>query len=144
MTSDPYDLARFVAAHDADDTYEHALAELNRGRKTGHWMWFVFPQITGLGSSPTAVRYAISSLDEAVAYLAHPVLGPRLTESTQALLTLDGNDPVAVFGGIDARKLQSSMTLFNRAAPQETWFQAVLDRYYGGVEDQGTTALLEG
>ena len=144
MTTDPYDLARFVTAQDADDTYTHALAELHRGRKTSHWMWFVFPQLAGLGSSPTAVRYAISALDEAEAYLSHPVLGPRLTECTQALLTLDGNDPVAVLGGIDARKLQSSMTLFNRAAPQETWFQAVLDRYYGGVEDEGTTALLEG
>ncbi|MHA7283520.1 DUF1810 domain-containing protein [Arthrobacter sp. TMS2-4] len=144
MTDDPYDLARFVAAQDAQGTYAQALAELNRGRKTSHWMWFVFPQIAGLGSSPTAVRYAVASLDEAEAYLSHPVLGPRLMESTQALLSLDGNDPVAVFGGIDARKLQSCMTLFNRAAPQEPWFQAVLDRYYGGVEDPATTSILAG
>ncbi|WP_043440462.1 DUF1810 domain-containing protein [Arthrobacter sp. L77] len=144
MTEDPHDLARFVAAQDAHGTYADALAELNRGRKTSHWMWFVFPQIAGLGSSPTAVRYAIASLDEAQAYLSHPVLGPRLMESTQALLTLDGSDPVAVLGGIDARKLQSSMTLFNRAAPQEPWFQAVLDRYYGGVEDEGTASILAG
>ncbi|WP_434993454.1 DUF1810 domain-containing protein [Arthrobacter sp. Ld5] len=144
MTDDPHDLARFVAAQDAHGTYPQALAELNQGRKTSHWMWFVFPQIAGLGSSPTAVRYAITSLEEAEAYLSHPVLGPRLMESTQALLGLDGNDPAAVLGGIDARKLQSSMTLFNRAAPQEPWFQAVLDRYYGGVEDPATTSVLAG
>ncbi|MBG6224633.1 uncharacterized protein (DUF1810 family) [Arthrobacter sp. CAN_A2] len=144
MTDDPYDLARFVEAQDAGGTYAQALAELNQGRKSSHWMWFVFPQIAGLGSSPTAVRYAIASLDEAQAFLSHPVLGPRLMESTQALLTLDGSDPVAVFGGIDARKLRSSMTLFSRAAPQEPWFTAVLDRYYGGVEDQGTATILAG
>ncbi|MHA7239997.1 DUF1810 domain-containing protein [Arthrobacter sp. TMS1-12-1] len=144
MTDDPYDLARFVEAQDAQGTYAQALAELTRGRKASHWMWFVFPQIAGLGSSPTAVRYAIASLDEAEAYLSHPVLGPRLMESVHALLGLDGSDPVAVFGGIDARKLQSSMTLFDLAAPQEPWFRAVLDRYYGGVEDQGTTSILRG
>ncbi|WP_199277215.1 DUF1810 domain-containing protein [Arthrobacter sp. CAN_A2] len=144
VTDDPYDLARFVEAQDAGGTYAQALAELNQGRKSSHWMWFVFPQIAGLGSSPTAVRYAIASLDEAQAFLSHPVLGPRLMESTQALLTLDGSDPVAVFGGIDARKLRSSMTLFSRAAPQEPWFTAVLDRYYGGVEDQGTATILAG
>ncbi len=144
MTDDPYDLARFVEAQDAQGTYPQALAELQRGRKTTHWMWFVFPQIAGLGSSPTAVRYAIGSLDEARAYLAHPVLGPRLMESVHALLNLDGSDPVAVFGGIDARKLQSSLTLFDQAAPQEPWFRALLDRYYGGSEDRATTSILAG
>jgi uncharacterized protein (DUF1810 family) len=144
VSDDPHDLARFVEAQDAHGTYGEALAELQRGRKTGHWMWFVFPQIAGLGSSPTSVRYAIRSLDEARAYLAHPVLGPRLMESVHALLTLDGSDPVEVLGGIDARKLQSSMTLFDRAAPQEPWFRAVLDRYYAGVEDGTTASILAG
>ncbi len=140
--SDPHDLARFVAAQDAGGTYDQALAELRRGQKSGHWMWFVFPQVAGLGSSPTSVRYAISSLDEARAYLSHPVLGPRLMESVHALLSLDGNDPVAVLGGIDAHKLQSSMTLFDQAAPQEPWFTAVLDRYYAGARDSATTSIL--
>ncbi|MHA7188926.1 DUF1810 domain-containing protein [Arthrobacter sp. MDT2-16] len=141
---DPHDLARFVEAQDAHGTYDQALAELQRGRKTSHWMWFVFPQIAGLGSSPTSVRYAVASLDEARAYLSHPVLGPRLMESVHALLNLDGSDPVAVLGGIDARKLQSSMTLFGRAAPQEPWFTAVLDRYFAGEEDGATTSILAG
>ncbi len=143
MSNDPYDLARFVDAQDANSTYEQALSELQAGHKTGHWIWFVFPQIQGLGSSPTSVRYAITSLDEARAYLSHPVLGPRLLECVHALLNLEGNDPVEVLGGIDARKLQSSMTLFNLAAPQEPWFKAVLGRYYDGVEDQATTSRLE-
>lgn len=144
MSNDPYDLARFVDAQDANSTYEQALSELQAGHKTGHWIWFVFPQIQGLGSSPTSVRYAITSLDEASAYLSHPVLGPRLLECVHALLNLEGNDPVEVLGGIDARKLQSSMTLFNLAAPQEPWFKAVLGRYYDGVEDQATTSRLAG
>ncbi len=140
--SDPHDLARFVEAQDADGTYALAVDELRRGQKTGHWMWFVFPQVAGLGSSPTSVRYAVASLEEARAYLSHPVLGPRLMESVHALLSLDGSDPVAVLGGIDSRKLQSSMTLFDRAAPQEPWFRAVLDRYYAGSEDEATLSIL--
>lgn len=142
--NDPHDLARFVEAQDAHGTYAQALEELRRGRKSGHWIWFVFPQVAGLGSSPTSVRYAVASLEEAQAYLAHPVLGPRLLESVHALLNLQGDDPVAVLGGIDARKLQSSMTLFNRAGPQEPWFKAVLDRYYDGAEDGATTSILAG
>ncbi|MHA7178858.1 DUF1810 domain-containing protein [Arthrobacter sp. MDB2-24] len=142
--TDTYDLARFVHAQEASGTYEHALAELQNGRKVGHWMWFVFPQVAGLGSSPTSVRYAIGSIDEARAYLAHTLLGPRLLESVHALLNLEGSDPVAVLGGIDARKLQSSMTLFHRAGPQEPWFKAVLDRYYAGQEDRATTSILDG
>ncbi|MHA7143468.1 DUF1810 domain-containing protein [Arthrobacter sp. TmT3-37] len=142
--TDPYDLARFVDAQDAHGTYDQALAELRNGRKTGHWMWFVFPQVAGLGSSPTSVRYAIGSLEEARAYIAHRVLGPRLMESVHALLNLQGGDPVAVLGGIDARKLQSSMTLFDRAGPQEPWFRALLDRYYAGAEDEATTSILDG
>ena len=142
--TDPYDLARFITAQEASGTYEQALAELRNGRKVGHWMWFVFPQVAGLGSSPTSVRYAIGSIDEARAYLAHQVLGPRLMESVHALLNLQGSDPVAVLGGIDARKLQSSMTLFDRAGPQEPWFRALLDRYYAGAEDEATTSILDG
>ncbi|MUK02432.1 DUF1810 family protein [Vibrio cholerae] len=140
--SDPHDLARFVEAQDADGTYVRALDELRSGRKAGHWMWFVFPQVAGLGSSPTSVRYAVASLEEARAYLSHPVLGPRLMESVHALLSLDGSDPVAVLGGVDSRKLQSSMTLFDQAAPQEPWFKAVLDRYYAGSPDEATLSIL--
>jgi uncharacterized protein (DUF1810 family) len=134
------DLERFVAAQDG--TYPAALAELRAGRKRSHWMWFVFPQIAGLGSSPMAQRYAISGLDEARAYLAHPVLGPRLVEAARALTDLDGTDPVAVLGSIDALKLRSSMTLFAHAAPEEPVFTEVLARYYAGAEDDATLARL--
>jgi uncharacterized protein (DUF1810 family) len=129
--SDPHDLDRFVAAQDDHGTYDAALAELRAGRKTSHWMWFVFPQVAGLGRSPTAR-----------AYLAHPVLGPRLRESAAALTALDTADPVGVLGGIDAAKLRSSMTLFLRAAPEEPVFQAVLDQYFGGAADDSTDRLL--
>lgn len=115
--SDPHHLERFVEAQDSGGMYSQALAELQLGRKTGHWMWFVFPQIAGLGSSPTSVRYAISTLAEAQAYLKHDVLGPRLLESAAAIDTHAGQPAVDILGGIDARKLQSSMTLFLRAAP---------------------------
>jgi uncharacterized protein (DUF1810 family) len=134
------DLERFVVAQDG--TYPAALAELRAGRKRSHWMWFVFPQIAGLGSSPMAQRYAISGLDEARAYLAHPVLGPRLVEAARALTDLDGTDPVAVLGSIDALKLRSSMTLFAHAAPEEPVFTEVLARYYAGAEDDATLARL--
>ena len=140
--SDPYDLQRFVDAQDRGGTYDRALQELRDGRKTSHWMWFVFPQIAGLGRSPTAQRYAISSLDEARAYLAHPVLGDRLRESARALTGLDTSDPGEVLGGIDAVKLRSSMTLFARAAPGEPLFAQVLDRYFGGAADDSTDARL--
>ena len=140
--SDPYDLQRFVDAQDRGGTYERALAELRDGRKTSHWMWFVFPQIAGLGSSPMAQRYAIASLDEARAYLAHPVLGARLRESASALTGLATRSPEEVLGGIDAIKLRSSMTLFARAAPDEPLFGEVLDKYFGGVADDTTDARL--
>ena len=139
--SDPHDLQRFLDAQDGG-TYGRALQELRRGRKTSHWMWFVFPQIAGLGRSPMAQRYAIASLDEARAYLAHPVLGPRLRESAQALADLPGTDAEAVMGGIDAVKLRSSMTLFARADPDEPVFAAVLEQYFGGASDPGTEARL--
>jgi uncharacterized protein (DUF1810 family) len=122
-----FDLERFVTAQRG--TYEGALAELRAGHKRGHWMWFVFPQIAGLGSSPTAQRYAICGLAEARAYLAHPVLGPRLVEAARALLGSPGGDPVAVLGPVDALKLRSSMTLFAEAAPDDPLFRAVLARY---------------
>jgi uncharacterized protein (DUF1810 family) len=134
----PYDLQRFVAAQDAGRSYDQATAELRRGRKTSHWMWFVFPQITGLGQSPVSRMYAISGLAEAKAYLAHPVLGPRLVECAAILGGLSGRAAEQIFGGIDALKLRSSMTLFLRAAPDEQVFRQVLDQYFGGKPDPAT------
>ena len=135
------DLSRFVTAQDAGGTYPRALAELRAGRKTSHWMWFVFPQLAGLGRSATARQYAVSSLDEARAYLDHPVLGERLRECAR-VVTETADPPDAVFGGIDALKLRSSMTLFARAAPAESVFADVLDRHYGGEPDDATDRLL--
>jgi uncharacterized protein (DUF1810 family) len=134
------DLERFVTAQDG--SYPAALAELRAGRKTGHWMWFVFPQVAGLGRSPTARHYALAGLAEARAYLAHPVLGPRLVEAAEALDALPTRDPVAVLGPVDALKLRSSMTLFARADPDRPVFRAVLDHYYGGAEDDATLGLI--
>jgi uncharacterized protein (DUF1810 family) len=138
------DLARFVRAQDEGGTYATALAELRAGRKRTHWVWFVLPQLAGLGRSATAQRYGLAGLEEARAYLAHPVLGARLRECASALLALPDLDPVAVLGEVDAVKLRSSMTLFSRAAPDEPVFAAVLDRCSGGAEDPATVALLEG
>jgi uncharacterized protein (DUF1810 family) len=142
MATDRYGLRRFEQAQDDGDTYRAAVSELRSGRKTSHWMWFVFPQIAGLGRSPTAQRYAISSLDEARAYLEHPVLGPRLRESARVLTELTGPSAEEIFGPVDAMKLRSSMTLFARAAPEEPLFRQVLDRYFGGVADDATEARL--
>ncbi|MGZ4152503.1 MAG: DUF1810 domain-containing protein [Actinomycetota bacterium] len=139
---DRYDLERFVAAQDAGGTYASAVAELRAGRKSGHWMWFVFPQIAGLGTSPVSRRYAISSLEEARAYLAHPVLGPRLEECALVLGELRGGTAHDIFGAVDATKLRSSLTLFARAAPESPLFRAVLDRYFDGVADEATDARL--
>jgi uncharacterized protein (DUF1810 family) len=139
------DLVRFVDAQNSGGTYASALAELRRGRKTSHWMWFVLPQIAGLGQSPTAVYYGVRGIDEARAYLAHPVLGPRLLECADALAGLDTTDPVEVLGGIDAVKLRSSMTLFAHATDDEATrrrFSAVLDQYFGGEEDAATLARI--
>jgi uncharacterized protein (DUF1810 family) len=140
--TDAFGLQRFVDAQDGGGTYRDALAELRAGRKRSHWMWFVFPQIAGLGRSATAQHYAISGLDEARAYLAHPVLGPRLLESAGALTELDSTDPVGVLGGIDAQKLRSSMTLFAAAAPDVPVFGHVLEQYFDGARDEATTARL--
>lgn len=143
MQSDPsHDLERFVAAQDAGGTYETAVAELRAGYKRSHWMWFVFPQIAGLGRSATARRYAVASLAEAEAYLSHPILGPRLVEAAGILLGLSGHDPEAVFGGIDSIKLRSSMTLFARADPDSPVFRGVLERYFGGIPDAATDELI--
>jgi uncharacterized protein (DUF1810 family) len=139
--SNPCDLERFLRAQDRG-TYEQALSELRAGAKRSHWMWFVFPQVAGLGRSATAQQYAISGLPEAQAYLDHPVLGPRLVECAQALLELDTADAVRVFGPIDAVKLRSSMTLFERAEPEAAVFGQVLDRFFGGERDPETTRRL--
>ncbi len=136
--ADPYDLERFVAAQDAGGTYGRAAAELRAGRKATHWMWFVFPQVAGLGHSPASRTYAISSLDEARAYLAHPVLGPRLVECAVVLTGVPGRTAEQIFGAVDAMKLRSSMTLFLRAAPDQPVFRQVLDRYFGGIPDPAT------
>jgi uncharacterized protein (DUF1810 family) len=139
---DPFDLQRFVEAQDSGGTYDRALAELRGGRKVSHWMWFVFPQIAGLGRSPVAARFAISGLDEARAYLAHPVLGPRLVESAGALAGQRGRSAAQILGDVDALKLRSSMTLFARAAPDEPVFAAVLERYFDGRGDPETERRL--
>ena len=133
-------LDRFLDAQRGD--YAAALAEVRRGRKTSHWMWYIFPQIAGLGQSSTARYYSIRDLEEAREYYAHPVLGQRLREISGALLELRGSDPVAVFGGIDSMKLKSSMTLFAMAAPDDPIFQQVLDKYYGGEQDALTLRIL--
>ena len=139
---DPYNLARFVAAQDADGTYERALAELRAGHKTGHWMWFVFPQIAGLGQSETSRRYAITSPAEAAAYLHHELLGPRLIECAQTIEVARVLSAAQLFGAVDAKKLQSCMTLFMRAAPEEPVFGRVLERYFAGAPDRNTDRLL--
>ncbi len=139
---DPYDLERFVIAQDEAGTYEAAVSELRAGGKRSHWMWFVFPQVAGLGQSPMSRRYAISSIAEAQAYLAHPVLGSRLRESARIVSELRGRSAQDVFGGIDAIKLRSSMTLFARADPADELFRGVLDAYFGGVPDAATERLL--
>jgi uncharacterized protein (DUF1810 family) len=143
MSEDRHGLKRFVDAQEDAAIYVRALEELRTGRKMSHWIWFVFPQIAGLGQSPMSQAYAIRSLDEAVAYLQHPVLGPRLRESTEALLTADPSATAEqILGGIDAIKVRSSMTLFHRADPSEQLFPAALDRFCFGEPDPETERLL--
>ena len=139
---DPFDLQRFVTAQDAGGTYQRAVAELRRGRKASHWVWFVFPQIAGLGYSPASRTYAITGLAEARAYLAHPVLGPRLAECAGILAGRQDRTAEQIFGEVDALKLCSSMTLFSRAAPGEPVFRQVLDQYFGGAPDAATEQRL--
>lgn len=139
-SGDPYDLERFVNAQRG--TFDEACAELRRGRKTGHWMWFIFPQIAGLGFSTMSRRYAIRSLDEARAYLAHPILGARLREICEIVNGIEGKSAHEIFGSPDDMKLRSSMTLFAHAAEDNAVFLEVLRKYFGGVEDARTVELL--
>ena len=134
-----YDLSRFHKAQQG--SYETALAEIRSGRKRSHWIWYIFPQIQGLGFSSTAQYYAIENLEEAKAYLADPVLRERLLEISNALLALDSCDPSEVMGYPDDLKLRSSMTLFSLAEPECTVFRDVLDKFYGGREDERTIDL---
>ena len=125
-----------------EPVYDEVLAELRQGRKTSHWMWFIFPQIAGLGHSPMSERYAIHSLDEARAYLVHSVLGPRLRECAALVLAVKDRTAEEVFGPIDAKKLRSSVTLFHRAAPGDPLFSVVLGDWFGGIADLKTDDLL--
>ena len=138
------ELQRFVVAQDADGTFVRALEELRSGRKRTHWMWFVFPQLAGLGNSPTAVRFALGSLDAAAAYVRHPVLGDRLRAATDALLDLDPGAGTAddILGTVDAMKLRSSATLFARADTDDARYRRILDRYFDGLPDPRTEELL--
>jgi uncharacterized protein (DUF1810 family) len=140
-THDTFDLTRFVAAQEG--VYERAVRELKSGWKLTHWMWFVFPQVTGLGTSAMARKYAIGSRAEAAAYLAHPVLGARLVECAEALLAVTGRTAHEIMGSPDDAKLRSSMTLFAAIAGPRSPFQAVLDRYYSGEADERTLGWLE-
>jgi len=135
-----YDLERFVVAQRR--VYDDVVAELRAGRKASHWMWFAFPQVAGLGRSGTSRQFAIGSLDEARAYLDHPILGPRLRACAGLVLAVPGRSAEDIFGGIDAVKLRSSMTLFHRAAPDEAVFKEVLEQFYGGATDDATDAIL--
>lgn len=140
--SDQYGLERFVAAQDRGGIYEQAVAELRDGAKVSHWMWFVFPQVAGLGSSAMSRKYAISGLEEARAYLRHPVLGPRLRECARVVADAEDTTAEQIFGSVDAMKLRSSMTLFEAAAPGEPVFAEVLEKYFGGERDDATLARL--
>jgi uncharacterized protein (DUF1810 family) len=135
-----YNLQRFVDAQ--APVYSKVLAELRAGRKQSHWMWFIFPQVAGLGRSEMAQKYAIGSTDEAAAYLAHPVLGPRLRECAQLVAEIDDKPIEEIFGSPDDRKFQSSMTLFADVAPDEAVFQVNLDTYYDGQADAATLERL--
>ncbi len=137
--SDPFDLQRFVDAQ--EDVYPRALAELKAGRKESHWIWFVLPQIEGLSSSATGLRYSIGSLEEAVAYLEHPVLGVRLRETVDAVNALQGRSARAVFGPDDV-KFRSSLTLFHRAAPEDHRFSDALAKYFDAEPDTATLQQL--
>lgn len=137
-----FNLDRFVAAQNEGRSYERAAAELRSGRKVGHWMWYVFPQVAGLGFSEMSQRYAIGSLAEAQAYLAHPVLGARLREVAGIVATTRDRSAEQIFGEIDAQKLRSSMTLFLRASPEDAVFREVIDEYFDGAPDAATDARL--
>ncbi len=135
-----YEISRFMKAHQSD--YQRALSEIKNGKKVSHWMWYIFPQMKGLGHSPMSEYYSIRDLDEARAYLADPVLGKHLTEICEALLSLDTDDATEVMGQPDDRKLKSSMTLFDAATESLDVFQMVLDKYYHGKKDCRTLKML--
>jgi uncharacterized protein (DUF1810 family) len=137
---DPYDLNRFISAQEG--VYDRAIAELRGGQKRSHWMWYIFPQMEGLGNSPTTRLYSIKSLDEARQYLAHPVLGTRLVECAEAVLAVQGQSAADIFGHPDDWKLQSSMTLFELVSGPGSVFERVLDRYYGGKRDSRTIQIV--
>jgi uncharacterized protein (DUF1810 family) len=138
--ADPFNLERFVDAQAA--VYEQVRREMAAGRKQSHWMWFIFPQIAGLGQSPMSIRFAIASVNEAKAYLAHPILGARLRECARLTLGVEGKTAREIFSSIDEMKFRSSMTLFARAAPDDDVFQRCIDKYFGGASDQATSAKL--
>lgn len=142
MTGDPYNLDRYIEAQRG--LFEQACSELRRGHKTGHWIWFMLPQIAGLGASAMSQRYAIGSLDEARAYLAHPVLGARLREICGIVLGIQDRGVEEIFGYPDDMKLRSSMTLFAHAAADDAVFVQILEKYFGGVEDERTVELMRG
>lgn len=139
--ADPFNLERFVDAQ--APVYERARRELMAGRKESHWMWFIFPQIAGLGQSATSIRFAIASLDEAKAYLAHSVLGPRLRECARLALDVEGKAAREIFGSVDEMKFRSSMTLFAWASPEDDVFERCLDKYFAGKPDPMTLATIE-
>ena len=138
---DTYNLKRFIDEQQKD--YSTAYAEISQGRKRSHWMWYIFPQIAGLGMTSTSIFYSIKSLDEVKAYISHPYLGNNLKKICQVLLSLDENDPYKIFGSPDYLKLCSSMTLFAEAVPEDKVFQKVLDKYYGGKKDKRTLDILK-
>jgi len=138
--SDAYDLQRFVAAQ--DEVYTTVLGELRAGEKRGHWMWYIFPQIAGLGQSAMAKKYAITSQDEAKSYLGHPLLGSRLRECTEVVLNLDGRSAEQIFHYPDNLKFRSSMTLFSEAAAENSIFHEALGKYFEGRPDQSTLDIL--
>jgi uncharacterized protein (DUF1810 family) len=140
MTSDLYNLARFLKAQ--GPVYEQAIAEIRAGRKRSHWMWYVFPQFKGLGSSPTSIHYAIGSAHEAAAYLGHPILGPRLMECSEATLQLENRSALEIFGSPDDLKLRSSSTLFAAVSPEGSVFHRIIDKYFDGEQDVRTIELM--
>lgn len=137
---DPFDLSRFVQAQ--QQTYDQALSELQRGRKQSHWMWYVFPQLDGLGFSPITMRFSIKSEDEARAYLKHPTLGPRLLECAEAILSIEGKSAREILGSPDDLKLKSCATLFAHVSPPGSVFERILEKFYSGERDAATLRLL--
>ena len=140
MSHDPYNLTRFVQAQGRD--YEQALAEIRAGEKRSHWMWYIFPQFKGLGSSPTSMHYAISSAGEAAAYLAHPLLGPRLLECAESALQVADRSAFAIFGSPDDMKLRSSATLFASVSSEGSVFHRIIEKYFDGEKDVRTVELM--